>query len=199
MQPGRPRQRRQVSAGAAETEALRQRQVSEPKSQRDPERPGKEGTAGHSPVPSSPQSPLLSRTELGTQATPPGVRSPGRSRSSAHLLTDERDREAGAASEPGAMSGEGGYNFRRTAIRRKPGPFYLPLGTPQPWRPSSHWGRPEADAFRSQAPADHPGECPAGQGRAGALPPEKAKRSALQVRPVSLRLKEPAGGSFPDG
>lgn len=137
---------------------------------------------------------------MARRRRPPGSGHPeGASRSSAHLLTDERDREAGAASEPGAMSGEGGYNFRRTAIRRKPGPFYLPLGTPQPWRPSgTHWGRPETDAFRSQAPADCPGECPAGQGRAGALPPEKAAPSALQVRPVSLLLRKPSGGSFPD-
>ncbi|XP_019307952.2 FYVE, RhoGEF and PH domain-containing protein 4 isoform X4 [Panthera pardus] len=61
------------------------------------------------------------------------------------------------------MSGEGGYNFRRVAIRRKSSPSYLPPGTPRPWsRPSPHLGRAEPAAFRSQAPADGAGisTCP---------------------------------------
>lgn len=175
-----------MSAGAAATEALRLRQEPEPNSPRGPERPGKEGAAAHSRgAPSSPGSPLSSRAECGTQATPPPpheVRSPRRSGSSAHLRTDEGEGERGAASEPGAMSGEGGYNFRRVAIRRKSSPSYLPPGTPRPWsRPSPHLGRAEPAAFRSQAPADGAGECLEGQGWAGAWPPVEEAPGALQV------------------
>ncbi|XP_039103598.1 FYVE, RhoGEF and PH domain-containing protein 4 isoform X1 [Hyaena hyaena] len=97
------------------------------------------------------------------QATPAGVGSPRRSKSSAGSRTDEGGRGRGAASDPRAMSDDGGYNFRRVAIRRKSSPSYLPPGTPRPWsRPSPHLGRPEPAAFRSQAPADGAGSstCP---------------------------------------
>ncbi|XP_062931610.1 FYVE, RhoGEF and PH domain-containing protein 4 [Cynocephalus volans] len=61
------------------------------------------------------------------------------------------------------MSGEGGHNFRRVAIRRKSNPSYLQLGIPRPWsKPSSHLGRVEMAAFKSRATADAPGSsfCP---------------------------------------
>lgn len=105
-------------------------------------------------------------------------------------LADGRGgREPGAASGPSAMSCEGGHNFRRVAIRRKYSPFYLPLGTPRPWRPSSHVGRAETATFRSQAPADGPGECLAGQGWAGALPRVKDAPVSLQLGRVSQRAE----------
>ncbi|XP_069346163.1 FYVE, RhoGEF and PH domain-containing protein 4 isoform X2 [Eulemur rufifrons] len=61
------------------------------------------------------------------------------------------------------MSGEGGYNFRRVAIRRKTTPSYLQLGVPRPWsRSVSHQGWAESATFRSQAPAAATGSsiCP---------------------------------------
>ncbi|XP_032328881.1 FYVE, RhoGEF and PH domain-containing protein 4 isoform X2 [Camelus ferus] len=88
------------------------------------------------------------------QATPPGVPPPLRSPPGARLQPDEGGRGRAAASERGRMSGEGDYNFRRVAIRRKSNPSYLPPGTPRPWsRPPSHLGWAEKAAFRSQAPA----------------------------------------------
>ncbi|XP_067552210.1 FYVE, RhoGEF and PH domain-containing protein 4 isoform X2 [Pseudorca crassidens] len=97
------------------------------------------------------------------QTTPPGVRSPLRNPPSARLRPDEGGRGCRAASERSKMSGEGDYNFRRVAIRRKSNPSYLPPGTPRPWsRPSSHLEWAETATFRGQAPADAPGSstCP---------------------------------------
>lgn len=96
---------------------------------------------------------------LGMQTTPPGVRSPLRNPPSARLRPDEGGRGCRAASERSKMSGEGDYNFRRVAIRRKSNPSYLPPGTPRPWsRPSSHLEWAETATFRGQAPADAPGK-----------------------------------------
>ncbi|XP_032500365.1 FYVE, RhoGEF and PH domain-containing protein 4 isoform X2 [Phocoena sinus] len=97
------------------------------------------------------------------QTTPPGVRSPLRNPPSARLRPDEGGRGCRVASERSKMSGEGDYNFRRVAIRRKSNPSYLPPGTPRPWsRPSSHLEWAETATFRGQAPADAPGSstCP---------------------------------------
>uniref|UniRef100_A0A2K6TT23 FYVE, RhoGEF and PH domain containing 4 n=1 Tax=Saimiri boliviensis boliviensis TaxID=39432 RepID=A0A2K6TT23_SAIBB len=61
------------------------------------------------------------------------------------------------------MSGDGGSNFRRVAIRRKSNPSYLPPGVPRPWsRSVSHPGRAGAAAFRGQVPAGATGSstCP---------------------------------------
>ncbi|KAM9672647.1 FYVE, RhoGEF and PH domain-containing protein 4 isoform 1-T1 [Trichechus inunguis] len=93
------------------------------------------------------------------QATPPRVPSPPGSPPSAHL----RRTENRAASQPGKMSAEAGYSFRRVAIRRKSNPSYLLPGTPRPWsRPSSHLRWAEAVTYRVQAPADATGSsiCP---------------------------------------
>lgn len=97
------------------------------------------------------------------EATPPWVRSPLRCPPSARSRLDEGGSGRRAANESGQMSGEGDYNFRRVAIRRKSNPSYLALGTPRPWsRPSSHLAWAESATSRGQASADAPGSsiCP---------------------------------------
>lgn len=96
------------------------------------------------------------------KATPTRVRMSERSPPSAHLCPDQGWRERRARSEADTMSSEGGYNFRRVAIRRKFN-FYLPPGTPRPWsRPLSQPRWTETATFRGQALADAPGSstCP---------------------------------------
>uniref|UniRef100_A0A8C0TXA6 BICD cargo adaptor 1 n=1 Tax=Canis lupus familiaris TaxID=9615 RepID=A0A8C0TXA6_CANLF len=130
------------------------------------------------------------------QAAPAGVRSPRRSRSSPHLREEERGRERGAASRPGTMSGEGGFNFRRVAIRRKSAPFHLPLGTPRPWRPSSPLGWAEATPRRGQAPADGAGSsiCP----KITIVPPYvKNSRTPLVDQNVSNEEAQGINGKTP--
>lgn len=103
--------------------------------------------------------PLSSRTESVMEATPPWVRSPLRCPPSARSRLDEGGSGRRAANESGQMSGEGDYNFRRVAIRRKSNPSYLALGTPRPWsRPSSHLAWAESATSRGQASADAPGK-----------------------------------------
>lgn len=95
------------------------------------------------------------------KATPTRVRMSERSPPSAHLCPDQGWREHRARSEADTMSSEGGYNFRRVAIRRKFNFSYLPPGTPRPWsRPLSQPRWTETATFRGQALADAPGKCP---------------------------------------
>lgn len=94
------------------------------------------------------------------KATPSRVGMSQRSPPSAHLRPDQGWRERRAQSEADTMSSEGGYNFRRVAIRRKFNLSYLPPGTPRPWsRSLSHQGWAETATFRGQAQADAPGKC----------------------------------------
>ncbi|KAF7484560.1 hypothetical protein GHT09_003965 [Marmota monax] len=89
------------------------------------------------------------------QATPPGARSSARSRQSGLLRLEPGRKEGGAANEPPTMSVDGGYNFRRVAIRRKSNFSYLPPGTPRPWtRPPSHLGPAQMGIFRRHASAN---------------------------------------------
>ncbi|XP_058511636.1 FYVE, RhoGEF and PH domain-containing protein 4 isoform X3 [Ochotona princeps] len=88
------------------------------------------------------------------QATAPGDRSLRSSPPSALPRPEDGGRSCG----DGSAIGEGGYNFRRVAIRRKSNPAYLLPGTPRPWsRPSPHLGRPVTAIFPALAPGDATG------------------------------------------
>lgn len=193
---GRCSKRRQVSAGAEETECQTLRAALEGRDAGTfaEETLEKRGAGAEQ----SRSRPSRVAPSVAMQATPPCVRLPLRSPPSAHLRPDQGDRERGARSEPGTSSSEGSYNFRRVAIRRKSNVSYLPPGIPRPWsRPSSPLRWVETATFRAQAPADAPGKCLGRKGVDGGVGAGEGRAECSAGAPD--RLREPAGEIFPEG